>query len=283
MIMLDKIKNLDRRVIFVIILISVIIPLMIPLNLKMKTSKPVENLYKYMDNLPEGSVILLSFDFGPSTRIELAPAAKAVMKHAFKKNLKVVALALWPDGAQMSRQIFDEVNREYKEETGKDKEYGKDYINLGYKAGGSVLLMSLKSGFVQNFPTDINQTPLSELSIMNEVKDLNSIALAVSFSAGTNGMKEYVLIVATQFGVKVGAACTAVSAPEMYSFLDSGQLLGLMGGLKGAAEYEQLLDVQGEARKGMDAQSVVHMVIVLFIILSNVIYFVEEHRKKHQA
>ena len=96
-------------------------------------------------------------------------------------------------------------------------------------------------------------------------------------------MKEYVLIVATQFGLKVGAACTAVSAPEMYSFLDSGQLLGLMGGLKGAAEYEQLLGINGDARKGMDAQSVVHMVIVLFILLSNGIYFYDEYKKKMQG
>jgi hypothetical protein len=281
--MLEKIKNLDRRWIFALILLSVIVPILIPIGLPMKTSKPVENLYNYIDSLPEGSIILMSFDFGPSTKIELGPSAKAVAMHAFRKNLRIVAMALWPDGSQMSRQMFDEVTREFERDYKRKLEYGKDYVNLGYKAGGSVLLLSLKSGFSQNFPTDVDGTPLADLPLMNDVKGYNSIAMALSFSAGANGMKEYILIVATQFGVKVGAACTAVSAPEMYSFMNSGQLLGLMGGLKGAAEYELLLDMGGEARRGMDAQSVVHMVIILFIILSNVIYFVDEYRKKHQA
>jgi len=102
----------------------------------------------------------------------------------------------------------------------------------------------------------------------------------VSLSAGVPGIREYVLIVNTQFGKTMAGACTAVTAPEMYTFLNSGQLLGLMGGLKGAAEYEKLIEYEGNARKGMDAQSVVHLVIVMFIVFSNIIYFVGEYRRK---
>ena len=272
--MFDKIKNLDRRWIFLFILISVIIPLLIPLNLKLNTSKPVEDIYSYMNSLPEGSVVLMSFDYSPSTEIELNPAAIAIVRHAFQKKLKVVALALWPMGASMSQNVLTPLAKEM------NKEYGKDYVNLGYKAGGSVLLISMANGFATEFPTDINGTPVTDLPLMNQVKDYSSCALVVSLSAGVPGMKEYVQIVATRYGNKVAAACTAVSAPEMYTFLNSGQLLGLMGGLKGAAEYEKMIDFNGDARKGMDAQSVVHLVIVLFILFSNFVYFVDEYRKK---
>ena len=61
---------------------------------------------------------------------------------------------------------------------------------------------------------------------------------------------------------------TAVSAPKYYAFISSGQLKGMLGGMKGAAEYEQLLakhypDAGGALRgtrlftatKGMDAQT----------------------------
>jgi hypothetical protein len=272
--MFDKIKNLDRRWIFLFILISVIVPLLVPLNLKLNTSKPVEDIYSYMNSLPEGSVILMSFDYSPSTEIELNPAAIAIVRHAFQRKLKVVALALWPMGASMSQNVLTPLAQEY------NKEYGKDYVNLGYKAGGSVLLISMNNGFATEFPADINGTPVTDLPLMNQVKDYSSCALVVSLSAGVPGMKEYVQIVATRYGNKVAAACTAVSAPEMYTFLNSGQLLGLMGGLKGAAEYEKMIDFNGDARKGMDAQSVVHLVIVLFILFSNFVYFVDEYRKK---
>lgn len=274
--MLEKLKNIDRRWVFLFVLLAVLIPLLFPLNLKTETSEPVENIYDYIENLPKGSVILMSFDFSPSTAIELEPAARAIASHAFKNNLNIVAIALWPDGAQLSKNILNDVARQY------NKVYGRDYVNLGYKSGGSVLLMGIGGGFTQNFPKDVNNVDVSELPLMNRVKDYSNIDLAVSFSAGVPGMKEYVMIVATQFNVKVAAACTAVSAPEMYTFLNSGQLLGLMGGLKGAAEYEKLLKIRGEARQGMDAQSVVHLLIVLFILFANAIYFIDEFQKKRR-
>ncbi len=53
-----------------------------------------------------------------------------------------------------------------------------------------------------------------------------------------------------------------------------------MGGLKGAAEYEKLSGYEdGFAQKGMDAQSVVHAVITLFIIFSNVVYFIDKYNE----
>jgi len=200
-----------------------------------------------------------------------------VIRHAFSKNLKVLAIAIWPDGAQLSRAILDRLGKEY------NKEYGKDYVNLGYKSGGSVVLLGIGGGFSTYFPTDIDGRPLSELPLMSKVKDYSNIAIVLSFSAGFPGLKEYVLTVNSQFNTKVAGACTAVSAPEMYTFLNSGQLVGLMGGLKGAAEYEALIKLNGMARKGMDAQSVVHILIILFILFANVVYFIDKYRNKKSA
>ena len=79
--------------------------------------------------------------------------------------------------------------------------------------------------------------------------------------------------VQSRFHVILVAGCTAVSAPEYYPYYQSGQLVGLLGGLAGAAEYEKLVDVTGTATRGMDAQSLGHLAIILFIIIGNVLYF----------
>jgi hypothetical protein len=50
--------------------------------------------------------------------------------------------------------------------------------------------------------------------------------------------------------------------------------------MPGAAEYEALIGVPGIGTSGMDAQSVAHLVIVLFIVLGNIGYFIERHRSK---
>ncbi len=52
-----------------------------------------------------------------------------------------------------------------------------------------------------------------------------------------------------------------------------------MGGLKGAAEYETMVKEKGKGISGMDAQSVAHLVVIIFIIISNVTYFASESRK----
>ena len=57
------------------------------------------------------------------------------------------------------------------------------------------------------------------------------------------------------------------------SFLQSGQLNGLMGGLKGAAEYETLVDKKSMAVRGMRPQSVVHLLVIVFVFIGNALYF----------
>jgi hypothetical protein len=64
--------------------------------------------------------------------------------------------------------------------------------------------------------------------------------------------------------------------PDMYPFLQSKQLTGLLGGLKGAAEYEALVNKKANAVSGMRPQSVVHVIIIIFVIFGNVIYFISK-------
>lgn len=66
---------------------------------------------------------------------------------------------------------------------------------------------------------------------------------------------------------------TAVIAPGLYPFLDTGQINGLIGGLRGAAEYETLIGMKGKAVAGMDAQSATHFIIIGLIVLCNLFYF----------
>jgi len=71
-----------------------------------------------------------------------------------------------------------------------------------------------------------------------------------------------------------------VQAPTMLPYVnEQQQLVGLLGGLKGAAEYELLINKPGFATKGMDAQSVAHLIIILFILIGNIGYFATRKQK----
>ncbi len=52
----------------------------------------------------------------------------------------------------------------------------------------------------------------------------------------------------------------------------------MLGGLAGAAEYETIIGVPGSATAGMEPQSVTHLIIILFILLGNTVYFMTRRR-----
>ena len=85
--------------------------------------------------------------------------------------------------------------------------------------------------------------------------------------------------------MKVGAGLTAVMAPKYYPFLQTGQVSGMMSGMKGAAEYEKLVlehgyaTELGTAETGMNSQSMIHILIIVFILLGNIGYFFSRRKK----
>lgn len=265
---IEKLEAIDRRIIFVLIALAVIIPLILPIGLPQRVTPPVKNSYDFIENLPKGSNILISADYDPSTLPEIQPMAEAMIYHCFQKGHKVILMAHWAQGVILSEEAVNAVQDDF------DIEYGKDYINLGYKAGRTAVVLAMGSNIPETFPTDTYGDPIEDFPIMDGVKNFEDIDLLISLSAGDPGIPMWVMIAQSRFGQDMIGGCTAVSAPQFYPYLQSGQLIGLLGGMKGAAEYETLVKRMGTATSGMDAQSIAHLVIIIFIIIANITYFV---------
>ncbi|MBU1947666.1 MAG: hypothetical protein KJ927_03035, partial [Candidatus Eisenbacteria bacterium] len=256
------IVEMDRRIIFLCIFISVAIPLFFPMGFPIQPSKEVVTLYEAVEALPVGSVVYLAADLDPGSMPELYPMMEAGMRHMFRKNLKVVAGCLWPAAPPLVDEAFRDIGiGEY------NKTYGVDFVNLGFKEGREVVMVSLGKSIPETFPADYRGTPVGSIPMMEGIETIHDIDLIFNVSAGYPGTKEWVQQVQSRFDIRIVAGVTAVSAPEFYPYIQSGQLAGLLGGLAGAAEYEVLLRQPGSGVKGMDAQSLGHLVIVGFIIL----------------
>ena len=273
MTLFDRIAHIDRRIIFAIVALAIIIPLLVPLGFPIKVSPSVKSLYDAVEELPPGSKILISCDFGASTYPEIYPMCLAVLRHAFKTEIKPIIIGLWPEGIPFAERALAVTT----EEAG--KVYGEDYVNLGFKAGGIVVMQALGRSFGEAFPVDAYGTPVEEIPVMKGVVNYDNIEMVIDLSAGDPGIPFWVMIAQGRFGKKVGGGCTAVSAPQFFAYLQSGQLVGLMGGMKGAAEYETLIDRKDLGTAGMDAQSIAHAVIVIFIIIGNITFFIERARR----
>jgi hypothetical protein len=273
--LLEKLESLDRRVIFVFIALSISIPLLFPVNLKFSVTQPVKSFYDAIENLPPGSKVLVSCDYDPGSMPELYPMNVAVFYHLFKRGDKIITMQLWPAGTLLAERALNEALKDFP-----DKKYGEDYVNLGFKEGREVVMVSMGTSIPRTFPTDYQGNKVTDFPIMQGVNTFDDLALLVNISGGLPGTKEWVLQVQSRFHVKLGSGCTAVSAPEFYPYVQSGQLIGLLGGMKGAAEYEKLVGRPGTATRGMDAQSVSHIVVFGFILIGNIAFFALKKTKK---
>ena len=72
---MEKLVNLDRRIIYAVIMLSVLVPLWFPLGLPIEPTASTKAAYEAVEKLPEGALLLLSADYGPSTKVELHPVA----------------------------------------------------------------------------------------------------------------------------------------------------------------------------------------------------------------
>lgn len=276
-------EEIDRRIIFVFIFIAVAAPILVKITFKFKPTPIVKSLYDKIESLPEGSTVLLSYDFDPAMAPEVQPMADALTRHFLTKNHKIIYMCLFATGQGQFEQTYQNIIlREFP-----DKIDGIDYVNLGYKAGNEGVLNVIVTDFKKMFPTDVNGVQYDSIHVFNNIRSCKDIDLIISIGGGRPGVKEWVLFVGDPAGVPMAAGVAAVVAPQQYPYYPK-QLLGLLGGIKGAAEYENLLKDNYPQFKNMSTpaiimmgpQTLAHLVIMCFIIIGNVLYFLQRKRDR---
>jgi hypothetical protein len=199
------------------------------------------------------------------------------MRQCALRKVRFIVIALYPlGGLNLANNAVAKVVSEFP-----DLKDGTDYVNLGYKDGASAVMRRMGQDIAGAFPTDQNGTPLSQLPIMKGIASLRQVQLVFTVATGIIG-EWWITQVHPQAGTPIIIGPTAVSAPKYYAFLNSGQLVGMLGGMKGAAEYEKLIRARYPemarfyttthdftATKGMDGQTVMHLIVLLFILLGN--------------
>lgn len=274
----ERMLHIDRRIIFLVIGVCTLLPLLYPVGLAIKVSSEVRGVHDYIESLPEGSVFLLSMDYDPASKPELYPQAVALLRHAFRKNLRVIGMTLWLPGTGLADQVITQVAREM------GKVSGKDYVFLGWSPGSGSLIINMGQDLYKAFPTDYYNQPTRELAVLKGIQTLRDVNYVVSLAAGTSGIETWYVYGKDKYKFELGGGCTGVIAPGLYPLLRSGQINGLIGGLRGAAEYEVLIGQKGRAVAGMDAQSATHFAIIVLVILCNVFYLlVKTSRKQGEA
>ena len=168
--------------------------------------------------------------------------------------------------------------------------YGQDYVNLGFKSGGEGVIKVIVTALRGLYTTDSFGTPIDDIPMMQGVDNIQAMDLVINVSAGSAGTKEWVQYAVTPYpnAIRLVAGCTGVQAPLLYPYIPQ-QLPGLLGAIKGAAEYEKLVnDKYGgphpagkylEGQRRMGPQLIAHVLMIALIIVGNIVFFVGRRRE----
>lgn len=255
--------RIDKRIVYLLVLLAVMIPLLTRLSLPVRIEPETTKVYESIEKISEGRYILMSFDIEASSFPEVQPIAEALIRHAFERDLKVIGLALFSEGTAIGYNLLSSVASEY------GKPYGEDYIYLGFRPQYVSAILGMGENLASVFPLDYMNDDWRIHRAFSEVRNYDDIALVVSIADGS--LPTYwVEYAGSRYHQKIVIGLTAVMATSFYPYTESGQIAGLVGGLKGAAEYEKLLGYVGGGQRGMLAQSSGHLLIILIVIVANV-------------
>lgn len=274
---MQRLMNIDRRIIFVLVFLGVAIPLLVEFYLPIKPTSTVQAVYDEIERvaaIDEGTV-LLSFSYGASTEPEMQPMARSLVRHCFSRDIKVVAICLWPEAPGLAQEVLQTTAAEF------GKTYGVDYAFMGYKPGNYSVILNMGQDFHDAFPRDAWGARSNTVPLTRDIRSLRDFDFVFDLAAGDSIEFWWIPFGQEKFGFPFAGGCTAVMAPDLFPFLQSRQLIGLIGGLAGAAEYEILMDRRDSATEAMRAQSITHLIIIAFILFGNAVFFLTRRRSAH--
>ena len=260
--LIERLQKIPLQIINFILLMSIAIPLVHPMGLPLKIDPLTKAAYDAIEAMPEGSVAVFDYSIAPQYVLEMGPACQAMTYQMFKRNFKIIYISCGVDGP-----IFVEKDIPPIAET-LGKKYGIDYIHLGYYAGAEMGLTAFLADISNVFTKDFHDTPIEELQLTQTVKNFEQIDMAIYTGGGADMIPAWVRQANTAYGIKLNFIPAGAMVPYVLPYYPD-QIEGVVGGLRGSAEYELLTRRPGVAIAGMDSLSLSFVLLIVLVLLCN--------------
>lgn len=259
-------EKLDNRWVYALLIVVTVVPTLWPVPLPIRITPHHQTIYEFVESLEPKDVVVISAEYTAGSIGDAEPPLVAMTKHAIQKDLRVVFVALSPDGLVAAEKMVDLC-------LVAGKVYGEDVVGLGYAAGGEQAIASMVGSFAQTFPLDARGNPIESLPLMSEVKSPKDVKIVLQDTDGDLGPLGWIRQSGIPHKTPIATVVSPIMAPAAMPYYQAGQVIGVGSGLRFAAEYESLINAPGRGTAGMTAQSFSHAYFILLVILGNIGYF----------
>jgi hypothetical protein len=288
---MSSLVSVDRRIIYLLVALALSVPLVMGLSVKPLRLPSAQRMYDQIEALESrtDSIVFLVLDYGPNTSAENVPQSEVLIEHLMRRRIKFALFSIYVQAEPFLVSIPDQVaERLAREIPGERWEYGKDWVNLGYRPGGFVTISSIprEQDLVSFFNRDARGNALSSLPAFREVKTLKNIAALAEITSLVGTFETFIQFFQTaDYRPVFLHGCTSITIPKAYNYVDSGQVAGLMEGIVGAAAYSALLTERFPGREQDDSVrintglGVAQLTVIILILLGNLTYLFERKRR----
>ncbi len=278
---LAYLRNLDRRWLFAAMLLILVVPLVFPIRLPAGQASPTTlGAFRTLDSCPPNQVVIIDTSWDAGSAAENQSQLAALVRHLCQKRIKFVltSLGVTALGPEFGRREIAPIVAEY------GYKYGEDYVQAGYiaSAAGSigVIIQNLCRDFHGTYPTDMDGKKMSELPLMQHVRDYRDIH---AIACITYAPSEDWISFAGQFKEPVVFCCMSIMGPHYYRYWDSHQLAGILIGNGGAGEYEALLGVRARGTQLALAQSFGNCAVILAALVGNIGWWADRRLRRGKS
>ncbi len=269
----EKLQSLPKSALYIILFVATSIPLFFTIPIPNKESKASIDFYQEVQKVPEGSTVLIASDWTNATRGESAGEYKALLRILMRKKVKfAVYTTADPQAPQASKDVIRFINDERVAAKQKPYERWTDWVNVGYFPNGegatNSIASNVRSAFAdkKDFSPDGALHPVMESPVLKNIQKVEDFpALIIVTGSNTSNVA-----IERINSLPILLAVTGVMGPEMNVYYTSGQVKGLVTGLKGVYDIETLMQKdypdQVNLDNGAKYYPTLHLALVVLIV-----------------
>jgi len=269
-----------RAIGHLVLLLILMVPLLSNSKLfNVEHSAPAaQALFNTVEAIPSGSLVLMAFDYESDLSGEMDPQAQAIMRHLRRRNDRIAAVSVVPQGPFMAQEVWQRVAADQAESA-----YGSEFVNMGFNVGREIGLRSLVRSPLNLSRKDFTGArSLRDYEMFKGVRGIEDVRLIVLVAASPESVRWWIEQVGSSSPhIPIVAAVSASVEPAVRPYLEAGQLRGLIAGLIGAADYDLQSGRPPAGEAAIDALTLGSAAVVLLIGLGAIVAL-KSSRKRGQ-
>ena len=260
-------RSLTRLIMAGLLILAVLIG-QLPFSIRQHPSprRPaVDMAYTFVEILPRGARVLLSWDYEPTTQGELQLLAAPILQHLTAQHARIASMSLRPLGPAVAAETAAPVYAGLESSSAPTL----PPVQLGFIPGDAAALkaLSLSPLTAAALPDEDMIAAGGGLDI-DPLASLSSFDLIIEFSAEWNASRQWVEQIAVREDVPLIVAASGSIAPLLRPYEQTGQIDALLSGYTDALAYEQILGIDGPATAQRLSQTLAHLFLIAIVFLA---------------